>query len=406
MSTARLRACAVLGVALGSIPLFALSADAIECPNGKFSTTGKDHGCTCPAGKEKLYSGVGSSEGRCVVPPPPPPAPPPPKQCPSGTFSTTGSEHGCRCAAGTQKEYSGIASSEAKCVAPAPPAPKPAAAPSGPARCPSGKFATTGKDHGCACPSGTRKMYSGIGSSEAECAKPEPPRTCPASASFKTTGEWHGCRCPAGEAKIYTSFASSDAVCKSAKTVHTAFTPEKNGFQFGNNCSIAAGCCTAMAWGALDYFWAHEAPPSSTSITPPIDRWLTGRTTGDVLAVLGEFGVNWAAHTADFAGVMQHIDRGEPQPLGLLTTNKDPSWNHSVVAYGYQVVDANSRDVLIYDVDYPGDDCVLHNVNESVGTRWHEECYGPEGNFEAARWLGFFIEDPYGWLREKNPPKF
>jgi len=37
------------------------------CPSGKFSTTGKWHGCDCPAGSRKDYLDVFKAKARCVT---------------------------------------------------------------------------------------------------------------------------------------------------------------------------------------------------------------------------------------------------------------------------------------------------------------------------------------------------
>jgi hypothetical protein len=75
--------------------------------------------------------------------------------------------------------------------------------------CPSGKFSTTGEDHGCTCETG-KKSYGGVFKSEAWC---EGAVACP-NKHFTTTGEWRGCACPAGKKKEYHGAFNSEADCR------------------------------------------------------------------------------------------------------------------------------------------------------------------------------------------------
>jgi hypothetical protein len=263
----------------------------------------------------------------------------------------------------------------------------------------------------CSCPSGTTKYYHDIFKYQADCHVPAAPPVCPANGTFSTLdpaiGGHRGCNCPAGGVKLYTGIGSSMAECKvpSAAPVVTSFQPGVDGFSFDNpaQCGVGggAGCCTGMAWASLGYYWDKRPVPSS--LTPALDDWIKSATNNGVAEMLVEWSGNWAAHTADFKGVVDSIDHHIPLPIGLLTPQQDPGTNHSVVAYGYQILDGAHHRVLIYDVDVEGASCALYNVQTRAGERWFESCDGgevtenpaeasnPEGNY----WLGFWSEETY-----------
>ena len=81
--------------------------------------------------------------------------------------------------------------------------------------CPTGLFKTTGKWHGCKCPSGSKKDFSGAFKSHARCTGHT--AACP-SGDFKTTGKWRGCTCPANHHKQWLDPLKYQATCAAGKT--------------------------------------------------------------------------------------------------------------------------------------------------------------------------------------------
>jgi hypothetical protein len=401
-----LRSMAVAAIAAAAVNVEIARANP-PCPSGTFQTT--QHHCDCPPGTTKNYHDAFKWYADCrAQTPPPPPGPPP--ACPSGTFETT--QHHCDCPPGTTKSYHDAFKWYADCRAPS----------SFPV-CPGGTFKTT--EHHCSCPAGTNKYYHDVFKYTADCHVPGQPPTCPASGTFSTLGQNvggnRGCVCPSGGVKLYTGIGNSQAECKlpTAEPVLTSFIPGRDGFPFDNpsQCGVGggAGCCTGMSWASLGYFAASRPVPSS--LTPPIDSWIQNATNSGVPLMAAEWSVNWAAHTADFKGVVDHVDHGVPLPLGLLTPQKDLSDNHSVVAYGYQIVDAANpphRRVLIYDVDVEGASCSLFNFQTRAGERWAETCEGGEVDSDPAEgtdpegsyWLGFWNEEAYyrNWSSSHHLP--
>ncbi|MGO8993116.1 MAG: hypothetical protein ACLQVI_07295 [Polyangiaceae bacterium] len=76
--TARLTSGAAPIIVSATLLLGATNAQAANCPAaGKFSTTGKYHGCNCPAGEQKHDSGPFNITGECVPKRPPHVNPPP-----------------------------------------------------------------------------------------------------------------------------------------------------------------------------------------------------------------------------------------------------------------------------------------------------------------------------------------
>jgi hypothetical protein len=299
------------------------------------------------------------------------------------------------------------------------------ATPPPPARavCPSGTFNTT--QHHCDCPAGTVHNYHDVFKINADCRAPASRPTCAVDKEFYTPTD-HGCECPGGTARVYTDeIGSLHAKCErvTAKPVTTAFDPAKNGWPFGNpgECSAppyasGLGCCTGMSWTSLALFWAHVAPPANLDdmrSDPKLAAVINATQQRGVSSMLADWAVRWAAGKADFLGVSQAIDRGTPVPIGLFApTGVDQLGNeHSVVAYGYWIIDNFHKQVLIYDVDQPKQYCSLANVMmKGNQERWTEYCdqgemaamecdpakdsscaVNPEGSY----WVGFWNEEGY-----------
>jgi hypothetical protein len=156
------------------------------CPPGKFETTGFLHGCTCPPGHNKVYTGVAKETAYCSGT----------VACPAGRFSTTGQYRGCYCPERSPKEYetlTGNAYAQCKGLH---------------AACPGGEFGTTGTWRDCDCPAGSHKVYLDLLKVNARCTT-----TCP-SGEFKTTGTYKGCACPPGTNKKYLDVLKYKARCK------------------------------------------------------------------------------------------------------------------------------------------------------------------------------------------------
>jgi hypothetical protein len=337
--------------------------------------------------------------------------------CPSGTFKTT--EHHCNCPVGTVKNYHDALKWYADCRAPV-------AAPS-PQVCPSGTFKTT--EHHCNCPAGTIKNYHDVLKWYADCRAPTQRPICPLEKVFYTPTD-HGCLCPAGSARAYTDeWGSLHAKCKipTSQPVTTAFDPLTNGYSFGNPGECTAppyasglGCCTGMSWSALALYWANVLPSRQMSDMQDDPKLATSIDTTQRQAVANmaaDWALKWAEGKADFLGVAQAIDRHTPIPIGLFAPKglEGMSSQHSVVAYGYWIIDGFHKQVLIYDVDVPNQDCVLYNVKIRNGERWFEycndgsssiapqptgpcvgnqtqNCIDPDG---VSYWVGFWNEQSY-----------
>jgi len=390
-----------------AIGLYARASEAAPvCPSGTFKTT--EHHCDCPAGSTKNYHDAFKLNADCRAPAPPPAEPP---TCPSGTFNTT--QHHCLCPSGTQKNYHDVAKIDADCRTQSPPPPLPA-----PGACPGGTFNTT--QHHCLCPAGTQKFYHDLFKTNADCHVPRPAPVCPTNVTFTTMTDNH-CECPAGSARVYSDEPGSlHARCMSSEStpVKTNFDPKVQGFPFANpeECGVggAAGCCTGMAWASLDLYRKHIAPPALSSLDADskLAGWVHNATLWGVAEMAPQWALDWANQKADFIGISQSIDRGTPVPIGLFHPN-DVNLQHSVVAYGYWIVDGSHRQILIYDVNAPKADCVLYNVTLKSGERWFEycsdgsippvpsgptcsagqtkDCVDPNNNY----YLGFFNEDSY-----------
>jgi hypothetical protein len=290
--------------------------------------------------------------------------------------------------------------------------------------CPAGTFKTT--EHHCTCPTGTTHNYHDLFKLYADCRAPKARPICPLEKVFYTPHD-DGCACPAGAARVYTDEVGSlHAKCTrpTAAPVTTAFDPVKNGFTFGNpgECTVGPlftglGCCTGMSWTSLALYRASILPPASLNDMrqdPKLAAAIDATQKIGVANMASDWGVKWAVGKSDFLDVTQAIDRGTPVPIGLFapTGILQLSSEHSVVAYGYWVIDGFHKQVLIYDVDQPGDYCALANFMAAPGKeRWTEYCNNAEiasngcdptvgqctvdATNQGAYWVGFWNEQSH-----------
>lgn len=189
--------------------------------------------------------------------------------------------------------------------------------------------------------------------------------------------------------------------------------------------SIAAGVpevyglCGGMAYAALDYYRAGRALPRGTG---PADQPTRKTPKGAMLRsylwqrLFDSFTVGGAAaHTLAFMAALHltprrwpfrggeskllalskrhwnrlqdHIDAGDPCPIGLVGTTKDPFTNHQVLAIGYDDGGDGKGKIYVYDMNCPGGEQTIHLdfTGEALGAE--ETCPGGRGPLR-----GFFCE--------------
>jgi hypothetical protein len=144
------------------------------------------------------------------------------------------------------------------------------------------------------------------------------------------------------------------------------------------------GLCGGMAFGASDYYRSNMALPAGkgpsdqpTRTTPggaALRAYLWKRLI-DSLIINAPTYLAWMAvlHLIPrefpfFGGhpwlrdrsrehwqiLRGHIDTGQPWPIGLIGSNKDPFSNHVVLAYGYDDAGDGTGTIYIYDPNCPG----------------------------------------------------
>jgi hypothetical protein len=162
------------------------------------------------------------------------------------------------------------------------------------------------------------------------------------------------------------------------------------------------GLCGGMAYSSLDH-WQAKVPlprgaqgtdrPERTGAAPGQlrqllwDRLIDSLVGGGVLARTLEWSLilnqvpepfggapELLRRTVDeWARVRQHIDAGEPWPIGLIYTNRNVWDQHQVVVYGYEALGAGSGKLYVYDSNAPheygqaseySDACGDHNKSE------------------------------------------
>lgn len=212
--------------------------------------------------------------------------------------------------------------------------------------------------------------------------------------------------------------------------VMTNFDPAKHGFRFNNNFTVQtqfaglngptfSGLCGGMVYTVLDYFNANIPIPSQdympaegmplqsylyhrqqNSVIPNIDKW--------VELTVNPFGwrnrefFNWGI---EFGGgrlgeLMSKIDKGEPVPLGLKSSN-GPG-DHQVLAIGYDLggykgdVNTKAEEVTlyIYDPNFRGE-------IQKLKPRPAEGIYVYE-KYPQSYWRSYFTDLKY---KKSTPPK-
>jgi hypothetical protein len=84
----------------------------------------------------------------------------------------------------------------------------------------------------------------------------------------------------------------------------------------------------------------------------------------------------------------RHIDAGEPWPIGLVGTTKDPFTNHQVLACGYDERGDGRGTIYIYDMNCPGAEQTIELDFRGESLLADESCPGGRGSLR-----GFFCED-------------
>jgi hypothetical protein len=85
----------------------------------------------------------------------------------------------------------------------------------------------------------------------------------------------------------------------------------------------------------------------------------------------------------------EHIDAGEPWPIALIGTTKNPCNNHQVLAYGYEDADDETGCIYVYDMNCPGDERKI-NIDMRGNTLLAvEDC----ASTTRGPLQGFFCED-------------
>ena len=218
----------------------------------------------------------------------------------------------------------------------------------------------------------------------------------------------------------------------------------------GSKTFSTYGRCGGMAYASLDYFWnrmavpTHSSRPSPTAKLLGIDdfpgsssatagvppdssplaqyiykrlkdsielyaaKWLewSGTPDSDTFAPTFDFTTSHEVNRRTAKGVIsqtkedewpklkQHIDAGNPVPIGLLANASGPAAlpaSHVVVAYGYEE-NGNDLVVHVYDNNHPDLMMTLSSTADNTNPHWNE---GPESPDSTEIWRGFFVEDRY-----------
>jgi hypothetical protein len=140
------------------------------------------------------------------------------------------------------------------------------------------------------------------------------------------------------------------------------------------------GLCGGMAFAALDYFRARAPTPQGTGPDdqPPVgsalrmylwrrllDSWaLNGATFLEWIARLHILPMRWPFDAGPRAlrdrsrvawlALQQHVDAGDPIPLGLVGDARDPFLDHQVLCYGYERRSELAGTIYVYDMNCPG----------------------------------------------------
>ncbi|MGH2627777.1 MAG: hypothetical protein ACRDHY_14135 [Anaerolineales bacterium] len=179
------------------------------------------------------------------------------------------------------------------------------------------------------------------------------------------------------------------------------------------------GLCGGMAFAALDYYTrglplprgtgpsdqpTRKTPKGATLRTYLWQRLLQSLTVGGAGALMlanmaalhlmpkrwpFRGGAPWllARSKSNWIRLKRHIDAGEPWPIGLVGTTKDPFTNHQVLAYGYDDNGDGRGTIYVYDMNCPGAEQTLRVDFRGESLQAEESCPGARGPLR-----GFFCE--------------
>ncbi len=157
------------------------------------------------------------------------------------------------------------------------------------------------------------------------------------------------------------------------------------------------GLCGGMAFAALDYYnlgWVvprgssqDNQPTRSTPAGTILRNYMWSRLIDSLNSNGGTF-LDWMANlnlVPEFLGggspcllrrsrvqwtrLKQHIDAGQPWPIGLIGTTSNPTSNHQVLAIGYEEPGDGSGTIYVYDSNSPGGErrITMANIASVVG---------------------------------------
>lgn len=210
----------------------------------------------------------------------------------------------------------------------------------------------------------------------------------------------------------------------------TRFDPAVHGFRFTNQFKhvlgvfdiTTSGYCGGMAYSALDYFKSGIATPKQSyvpvagtalenyilsrqmkSLEAHMDKWIELH--GNPFGARNSEFFNWGLQGTG-GGRLQElrakIDAGNPVPLGLKSMSADPSADHVVLAYGYDMgrykgdLGTNKEDlkIFIYEPNYGAQKITL--VPNITKQAW---CYVED---PEQCWRSYFVQQNYAQM---SPPR-
>ena len=179
------------------------------------------------------------------------------------------------------------------------------------------------------------------------------------------------------------------------------------------------GLCGGMAFAALDYFKSDaeiprgagpdDIPTRSTPEGAALRSYLWDRLIDSLEENLATF-LAWMAmlhlvpsgwpfrggrawvldeSRSEWSALKEHLDAGEPRPLGLVGATRDPFNNHQVLACGYEEK-STSGTIHLYDMNCPGRTSHIHVGLErgALVSLDAETC----ASRNRGRLMGFFCE--------------
>lgn len=186
------------------------------------------------------------------------------------------------------------------------------------------------------------------------------------------------------------------------------------------------GLCGGMAFAAADYFRSdthiprgaqNDRPTRDTPEGKALRQYIRGRLL-DSLLLNGVTFLAWMANLHGLADwgplrggpgwlrnesqkhwrlLKQHIDGGNPWPIGLVGETRDPTLNHQVLAYGYEDSSDGTGTIYVYDMNCPGEEQTLALDFRGEALTAKEDC----GSSKRGGLRGFFCE---AYLPEPEPP--